>query len=202
VEERDHPPVPAKNPSDEELGPPVRAEPVEESAVTVGELVDGAQKILGDLGTSARRLIDRGRYRKVRISRKGKPLLPDIPLAAVAAIEAASMVGGGVARVLALNVGAKLLFDVDLINEADKFLLRGKEALLDGDLDRAAEALEKAIRIDDLHPEAHLQLGVLERLRGDPDRARRYLERARQLDELGEVGKRAEAILKALEGGG
>ncbi|MCC7383951.1 MAG: tetratricopeptide repeat protein [Deltaproteobacteria bacterium] len=181
--------------------PAIPAEPVpaDDAPLTVGELVDGAREMIGEVSTAARRLVDRGRYRKLRISRRGKPLLPDIPLAAVAAIEAASIVGGGVARALAMNVGAKLLFDVDVINEADKFFERGKEALLDGDLDRAEEALLRAARIDDTHAGAFLQLGVLCRLRGEPDRARECLARAKALDPTGETGKRAEAILTGLD---
>lgn len=167
--------------------------------LTLGEIVDGANKMIDDVSTQARRLIDRGRYRKVRISRKGKPLLPDIPLAAVAAIEAASMYGAGIARVLAVNVGARFLFDVEVVNEADKYFERGRQAVLDGDLERALEALEKAVRIDDTHAGAFLQLGVLFRLRGEGKRARPFLERARTLDENGEVGRRADEILSALD---
>lgn len=171
----------------------------ENGPLTIGDIADGVTNAAESLGTHARRLIDRGRYRKVRISRKGKQVLPDIPVAAAAALEAASMYGAGIARVLAVNVGARFLFDVEIVNEADKYFERGKTALLDGDLDRAREALEKAVRIDDTHPGAFLQLGVLWRLRGEPENARAMLLRARELDENGEVGKRAEEILRALE---
>lgn len=167
--------------------------------LTVGELVDGTREAFESVASHARRLIDRGRYRKLRITRKGKAVLPDIPIAAAAALEAASLYGAGLARVLAVNVGARFLFDVEVINEADKYYERGKEALLDGDLDRACEALEKAVRIDDTHAGAFLQLGVLYRLRQHPEAARRMLSRARSLDENGEVGRRAEEILRALE---
>jgi tetratricopeptide (TPR) repeat protein len=170
-----------------------------EAAVTLGEIVDGTKEVFDTVAVHARRLIDRGRYRKIRISHKGKPVLPDIPLAAAAAIEAASMYGAGIARVLAVNVGARFLFDVEVVNEADKYFERGKQAVLDGDLDRALEALEKAVRIDDTHAGAYLQLGVLFRLRGERSKAQEMLERARGLDENGDVGRRAEEILKSLE---
>lgn len=183
-----------------ERGETELAEEDVDGPVTVGDLAEGAKGLVGDLTTQARRLVDRGRYRKLRISRKGKQLLPDIPLAAVAAVEAASMYGAGIARVLAVNVGARFLFDVEVVNEADKYFERGKAAVLDGDLERAEEALEKAVRIDDTHAGAFLQLGVLSRLRGDKPRARAMLGRARSLDENGEVGRRAEEILRALEG--
>lgn len=172
----------------------------DDGPVTLGELADGAKGVVGELGTHVKRLVDRGRYRKLRISRKGKQVLPDIPLAAVAAVEAASMYGAGIARILAVNVGAKFLFDVEVVNDADGYYERGKAAVLDGDLERAAEALEKAIRIDDTHAGAFLQLGVLFRLRGDRARAIAMLQRAKALDENGDTGRRAEEILRALEG--
>jgi tetratricopeptide (TPR) repeat protein len=172
---------------------------VDDGPLTLGEIVDGASKVLDEVTTGARRILDRGRYRKIRISRKGKQVLPDIPLAAAAAIEAASIYGAGLARVLAVNVGAKFLFDVEVVNEADKYFERGKQAVLDGDLDRALEALLKAVRIDDTHAGAFLQLGVLFRLRGEPDKARPMLRRARELDENGETGRRADEILRAVD---
>ncbi len=178
--------------------PPLRAERIE-PAVTVGEMVQGAKEILDDVSVTARRLYDRGRYRKVRISRKGKPVLPDIPVAAAAVVEAASLYGAGLGRVLAAHVGVNFLFDVEIVNEADKFIEKGKKALLDGELERASEAFERALRIDDLHPEAHLQLGVVRRLQARRQDARRCLERARSLDETGDVGRRAEELLRGLE---
>ena len=193
-------------PPDEVAAPPENDEPIvavpidDDAPLTVGQIAAGAKDVLDDVATTARRLVDRGRYRKLRISRKGKQIVPDIPLAAVAAIEAASLYGAGVARVLAANVGAKFLFDVEVVNEADAYSNKGKQALLDGDLDAAREALEKALRIDDTHAEAFLELGVLFRLTGQLAQARAYLERARELDDLGRVGERASAILAAIDG--
>jgi tetratricopeptide (TPR) repeat protein len=192
--------------SDRTQDPPVVAEPVEPAqaadpgAVTVGQLLDGAKSAVSTVADSARRLIDRGRYRKVRISRKGKPVFPDIPVAAVAVMEAASIATGGLARVLAVNLGAKMFLDINVVNEADKYLERGKQALLDGDLARAEEALVMAGRMDDRHAEVYLELGVLFRLKGQLDDARSFLLRAKELDALGDTGRRAEAILSAIEG--
>jgi tetratricopeptide (TPR) repeat protein len=183
---------------EETVEAPLRAERVE-SPLTVGEMVQGAKEILDDVSISARRLIDRGRYRKVRISRRGKQVLPDIPVAAAAVVEAASLYGAGLGRVLAANMGVNFLFDVEIVNEADKFLEKGKKALLDGELDRASEAFERALRIDDLHPEAHLQLGVVRRLQGRLEEARACFARVRGLDETGEHGQRAEELLRGLE---
>jgi hypothetical protein len=193
---------------------PAVAEPVEaaegsDAPMTVGDMLDGARGVgeavagaASGLAASARRLVDQGRYKKVRISRKGKAVLPDIPVAAAAAMQAASMYGGGIARVLAVNLGAKLLFDVDIVNEADKYVAKANTSLLDGDVVRAKEALATARRMDDRHAGVEVLLGVIARLEGDAARARGHLERARALDPLGEFGKRAEGILASLEGGG
>jgi tetratricopeptide (TPR) repeat protein len=186
----------AARPEDDALAPA----PEPAGPMTVGDLVDGASNALGAVGTTARRWIDRGRYRKVRISRKGKQVLPDIPVAALAAVQAASLYGAGFARVLAVNVGARFLFDVEVVNEADKYFAVGVERFLEGDLERAEEALLKAVRIDDTHAQAYLQLGVLYRMRGEVDKAKAVLERARRLDDAGEVGKKAGDILRALAG--
>jgi len=199
-------------PEEDEDEPALVAERIDPVApadgVTVGELLDGARDAAdavagaaANIAASAQRMVDRGRYRKVRISRKGKPVLPDIPMAAAVAAQVASMYGGGVARVLAVNLGAKLLFDVDIVNEADKYVKKAQQALLDGDLGVARDALIVALKMDDRHAGAHLQNGVLARLEGDKKKARSHLGTAIKLDPLGETGKRAQAILAGLDGG-
>lgn len=167
--------------------------------MTVGDVIGGVGSAVDSVSTTARRWIDRGRYRKLRISRNGKAILPDIPVAALAAMEAASLYGAGFARVLAVNVGARFFFDVEVVNEADKYFKMGVERYLEGDLERAEEGLLKAVRIDDTHAEAYLQLGVLYRMKGDTDKARAVLDRARRLDDAGEIGRKAGDILRALD---
>lgn len=169
--------------------------------VTVGDLMKGAQGFASRLTVSTRRWVDRGRYRKVRVTRGGKPVLPDIPVAAVVAAEAASLYGAGWARVLAANIGARFLFDIEIINEADRFYKVGAERFLEGDWERAEEALLRAVRIDDTHAPSYLQLGVLYRLNGDNERAEQVLLRAKRLDETGEVGRKAGDILRAIDRG-
>lgn len=180
---------------------PSPAPPPDDDVVTVGDLVSGASRALSNAGASARRWVDRGRYRKVRVSRHGKAVMPDIPVAAVAAAEAAtfySVGAAGFARVLAAHIGAKLFFDIEVVNEADRYFNVGVERFLEGDLERAEDALLRAIRIDDTHAAAYLQLGVLYRMWRDLDRARPLLERAVRLDPAGELGRKAGDILRAI----
>ncbi len=180
------------------LAAPVDGE-LEQAPTTVGDIVEGARDAVSTVGSSARRLFDRGRYRKVRVTRKGKQVLPDIPIAAVAAAEVASVYGAGLARVLAVNIGTRFLFDVEIVNEADRYFKVGVERFLEGDLERSEEALLKAVRIDDTHAESYLQLGVLYRMRGEFEQALQVLERARRLDDAGDVGKKAGDIIRAIK---
>jgi tetratricopeptide (TPR) repeat protein len=177
----------------------IEVEPEPPGPLTVGDLVEQARSGLSRAGIEARRLVDRGRYRKVRISRNGKPVVPDIPLVAVAVAEAASLYGAGFARVLAAHVGARFLFDIEVVNEADRFFKHGVERFLEGDWERAEESLLKSVKIDDCHAAAYLQLGVLYRLIHKPEQARSVLERACALDETGDVGRKAADILRVLE---
>ena len=190
--------TPSESP-DDKLAEPTDADAMVEGPVTVGDLVEGARQAVGTVGTTARRLVDQGRYRKVRISRKGKQVLPDIPVAAAVAVEAASLYTAGFARVLAANVGARFLFDIEVVNEADKYFDSGVERFLEGDLERAEKALLKAVRIDDTHAGAYLQLGVLYRMQNQTEKARPVLERARALDDAGEIGRKAGDILRAID---
>lgn len=171
----------------------------EDLPVTVGDVMDGAKDLVGNMSTGIRRFVDRGRYRKVRVTRRGKQVLPDIPLAAAAAIEAASLYGAGFARVLGANVAARFLFDFEVVNEADRYFKAGTEAFLEGDMERAEQSLLKAVRIDDTHAASYLQLGVLYRLRGEPEKAVKVLERAHVLDDAGEIGKKAADIMRQLQ---
>lgn len=186
-------------PVDEELDPAADELPRDMGPVTVGDLVEGARGLAVRFGTSTRRWVDRGRYRKVRVTRSGKQVLPDIPVAAVVAAEAASLYGAGWARVLAANIGARFLFDIEIVNEADRFYQVGAERFLEGDWERSEEALLKAVRIDDMHAPSYLQLGVLYRLNGRSERAVEVLRRAKQLDEAGEVGRKAGDILRSID---
>jgi hypothetical protein len=79
----------------------------------------------------------RGRYTKVRFKFRGKQLLPDIPLAAVVAFEGATFYWAGLLRMLVFNLAGRTLIEVELVNDSEKRIQQGKEALLSGDLDDA-----------------------------------------------------------------
>ncbi len=141
---------------------------------------------------------NKGRYTKVRFKFRGKQLLPDLPLAAVLAAEGLTFYWGGILRALIVNLAGKTVFDVELVNDSEKQIQLGKEALLAGDVDRALELFREALSMDGGNAKVHLNLGIALKLRGDMQGARRALERARSLDPKGSVGTDAERLLGGL----
>jgi tetratricopeptide (TPR) repeat protein len=161
----------------------------------VGENVSEAMTQLRD---KVQYWVDRGRYNKVRVKRNGKPVLPDIPVGALMAFEAATFFWTGLLRGAIVNVVGRVFFEVELINEAEEHYKRGLEHFLAGDLEDAEECLERALRIDERYPRAHLQLGVLRKLQGRKEDARAHFENAIAYDTGGDTGREAEVHLKKL----
>lgn len=140
----------------------------------------------------------RGRYTKVRFKFRGKQLLPDIPLAAVVAVEGATFYWAGLLRMLVFNLAGRTLIEVELVNDSEKCLQRGKEALLSGDLDEASAAFDEALDMDPENPNVHLNIGIARKLAGNHATARVALEQAMKLDPKGPTGKEAERLLRTL----
>jgi len=141
---------------------------------------------------------NKGRYTKVRFKFRGKQLLPDLPLAAVVAAEGLTFYWGGVLRALIFNLAGKTVLEVDLVNDSEKRIERGKDALLAGDVDRAIDLFREALTMESGNSKAHLNLGIALKLKGDREGARNALERARTLDPKGPVGADAERLLASL----
>lgn len=143
-------------------------------------------------------LAKKGRYTKVRFKFRGKQLLPDIPLAAVVAVEGATFYWAGILRALVFTLAGRTLIDVELVNDSEKRVAKGKEALLSGDLDEALAAFREAEDMDGENPAVHLNLGIALKLKGDHPNARVSLERCRDLDPKGPTAHEAERLLKTL----
>ena len=142
----------------------------------------------------------KGRYTKVRFKFRGKPLLPDLPVGALLAAEAMTFWWAGLLRVLLMNLGAKALLDVELVHDAEEELARGKEALLSGELDAAAQAFSRAVQMDRSCAPAHLNLGVVAKLRGDWEAAKAAWRKAEELDPAGACGEEARQLLASARG--
>lgn len=188
--------------------PPVDAEPL--PALPAGEergrtlpfeldprkLEEGLKSLQGELLHWA----NKGRYTRVRFKFRGKQLLPDLPLAAVVAAEGLTFYWGGILRALLFNVAGKSVLSVELVNDADKRVQAGKEALLSGDVEVALAHFREALAMDRDHAAAHLNLGVGYKLQGQRELAIAALEKARQKDPEGAVGTEAERLLAGLRG--
>ncbi|WNG14068.1 tetratricopeptide repeat protein [Cystobacter fuscus] len=188
------------------------AEPVAESeqkALPAGEPVGGAafpfeidpkriEEGLNKLRGEVIHWANKGRYTKVRFKFRGKQLLPDLPIAAVAAAEGLTFYWGGILRALIVTVAGGSLLQVELVNDADKRVQAGKEALLAGDLDEALAAFREALAMDRDNGGAHLNVGVALKLKGDREAALAAFERAKALDPEGPLGAEAERLAAPL----
>lgn len=137
------------------------------------------------------------RYTKVRLSYRGRAILPDIPLAVFLATEGVAFWLISPLPALLVNLGAKAVLDVEFVHEADELVREGLALYLDGELEAAEaryrEALEK--REDD--PSALYNLGTLLRVTGRKDEALKILRRA-AMGPAGhpDVARAAEAVQK------
>ncbi|MFZ5468109.1 MAG: tetratricopeptide repeat protein [Myxococcota bacterium] len=142
---------------------------------------------------------NKGRFTKVRFKFRGKQLLPDIPLAAVVAAEGLTFYWGGILRALLFNLAGKTVLDVELVNDSEKRIQKGKEAILSGEVEAALALFREAAAMDRDNPAAHLNLGVALKLKGELSAAREAMERAKSLDPEGPVGAEAERLLSSMQ---
>lgn len=119
-----------------------------------------------------------GRYTKVRLSYRGKTLLPDIPLAVFLATEGVAFWLVSPIPALLANLGAKALLDVEFIHEADELVREGLALYLDGEVEQAEAKYRAAIKKRPDDPAALYNLGTLLRVTGKGDEARAALRRA------------------------
>jgi tetratricopeptide (TPR) repeat protein len=142
---------------------------------------------------------NKGRYTRVRFKFRGKQLLPDLPLAAVLAAEGLTFYWGGILRALIFNLAGKAIFEVELVNDAEKRIQHGKEELLRGDVAGAIEHFRAAISMDGANANAHLNVGIALKISGDIEGARKSLEQAKALDKGGTVAQEADRLLSSIK---
>ncbi|HEY1097928.1 MAG TPA: tetratricopeptide repeat protein [Myxococcota bacterium] len=142
--------------------------------------------------------VSRGRYNKVRIKRNGKAVLPDIPVGALFAVEAATFFWTGLLRAALVNVVGRAFFEVEMISDAEDHYKKGLELFLAGDLKDAEVLFGKALDVDNRFVRAHLQMGVLRKMQGRPDDATDHFEKVLALDPRSDAGKEAAVHLKKL----
>ena len=157
-----------------------------------------------DVNATLRELRDRvqdafhaGRYTKVRLLFRGKPILPDIPLAVFLATEGVAFWLVSPLPALLVNLGAKAVLDVEFIHEADELVKEGLAAYLDGEIEEAEAKYRAALRKRDDDVSALYNLGTLLRVTGRREEAVRVLRKAAMgPEDHPDVVRAAEALQK------
>jgi tetratricopeptide (TPR) repeat protein len=139
-----------------------------------------------------------GIINKVRLKYRGKAILPDIPLSYFMLVQVATFFLTGVVRALAINLGAKVFFEVEMINDAEELLKKARDLYLDGELEEASRLLEEVINLDGRYAEAFLYLGIINRIKGERESASKYFLQAQKLDPHGKAGTEAAKNLKKM----
>jgi tetratricopeptide (TPR) repeat protein len=145
--------------------------------------------------------VSKGRYNKVRLLRDGKQVLGDIPVGALLAAEVAGFAWAGALRTALVNVAGRLLFKVELINDAKEHLDAARNHYARGDLDEAEAETVRAVKVDSRMADGYLLLGTLAKVRGKQDEALRHFRKAKDLDPHGDVGREAETAGRRLDPG-
>jgi len=144
--------------------------------------------------------VDQGRYTKVRISYRGKPVGPDLPMGALLAGEGLALLAFGPLWTLLGNLGARAMLEVQILHEAEELVAQGVDAWLAGDSEKAEaryrDALER--RRDDTA--ALYNLGVLLRVTGRVDEALVVLRKAAMGPEGDPDVAKASELLGRMEG--
>lgn len=162
---------------------------------------DRIEEGVREIGDKIRQAVQDHRYSKVRLTRKGKPLLPDIPLAAFLAGEAASLWLTGPLRLILVNLGLGTMITVTLVNESDEKLTEGREEFMDGEMEAAEAAYREALRMKPSNTGAMYSLAVLLRVTGRLDEARALLLEASAAEGHPDAAK-AVALLEKIGRGG
>ena len=136
------------------------------------------ERSLSELRERLRKLVDQSRYTKVRFMWKGKPLLPDMPMAAVVAAQGLTLLLGGPLQFLLVNLGVKAFIEVMLIHESAERVAEGIELFQRGEVELAEEKYREALRMNPDDTSAYFNLGVLLRVTGRREEAVECLEHA------------------------
>ncbi len=162
---------------------------------------DRVEESLRRLRDRLREMFQEGRHTRVRLSYRGKPIGPDIPLAVLLAGEGVAFWLMSPLGALLVNLGAKAVLDVEIIHDADELVREGLSLYLDGEVEQAEAKYREALarRPDD--PSALYNLAVLLKVSGREDEARQHLHRAAMGPEgHPDVVKAAELLAKMRAG--
>ncbi len=151
---------------------------------------------LRGLTDKLRHYAEQGRYTRVRIKYKGKPIIPDVPLFALVAAEVASLWWAGPLRLLVVNLGVKTFVEIELVHASGEKVQEGQARFLEGEVEQAEALYREALRIKPGDPAALYHLGVLLKVTGRKDKARECLELAAAATDHPDAVRAAEALAK------
>ena len=156
---------------------------------------DDVEAALTSIRERLRQGMNSTRNTLVRLSFKGKPIGPDIPLAALLATEGVAFWLLSPLAAVLVNLGAKSVLDVEFIHTADELIREGVEAYLDGELEVAEAKYRQALERRPNDPAAHYNLGTLLRVSGRITEALEHLHQAAAgPEEHPDVSRAADAI--------
>lgn len=158
---------------------------------------ESVQKMLAN----ARRLWNDSRYTKVRVKYKGRPILPEIPLAALLAAEGVSLWLAGPLRLLVVNLGVKVFVEVELVHEASERVRDGQELFAQGEVDAAEAKYREALEMKPDDGAALYNLAVLLRVTGRRDEALAAFEKVSGMVDHPDQPRALEALERMRRGG-
>jgi tetratricopeptide (TPR) repeat protein len=161
---------------------------------------DKIDESVKNLQERLRRMVDQGRYTKVRLKYKGKALMPDIPFGIFMATEVASFWYGGLFRALVVNLGVKTFIEVELIHQADEKVREGIELYMNGEIESAEDKYREALKMKPGDVSALYNLGILLRVTGRRDEAMKALEEAAAAGGHPDADRAKEALEKMNRG--
>jgi tetratricopeptide (TPR) repeat protein len=157
------------------------------------ERMDQSLRVLTD---KLRHYAEQGRYTRVRIKYKGKPIIPDVPLFALIAVEAATLWWAGPLRVLVVNLGVKTFVEIELVHAAGEKVQEAQALFLDGEVEQAEALYREALRIKPGDPSALFHLGVLLKVTGKKDQAKECFSAAAESEDHPDAERAAQALAK------
>lgn len=161
------------------------------------ERVDDAVRTLGE---QARKLVDQGRYTRVRLKYKGKPLMPDIPMGVFLATEAVTFWYTGLLKALVVNLGMRTVIEVEFIHNADEKVAEGIDLYMAGEVEEAEAKYREALRMKADDPAALYNLGVLLRVTGRRKEAMECFEKAAEAEGHPDAPRAEEALQRMKRG--
>jgi tetratricopeptide (TPR) repeat protein len=158
-----------------------------------GAADEGIDEAFAAIQAQAHELVAKGQGTRVRIMLRERELT-EVPVAALAAAEAASLWWFGPVRMILGHMVGRAVLDFQFVSEADPHVSEGRGFIASGDLDDAAKSFDKALSADHTSAAAWFHKGVVLKMKGDKEGAKQALLRAEECDPRGDLGAQAKKL--------